>query len=80
MSVRARLTVLDADVAFAADEVEQARGLAETVLTLAGVPPEVCCHALEIVGRAHRFRVKAADPLARPAPAAHPDHQAADRA
>ncbi len=54
-AVRARLNVLDADVAFGADDVDRARSLAETVLALERVPPDVCCHALEIIGRSHRF-------------------------
>lgn len=54
-SARARLAVLDADVALAADDVDRARSLAEKVLAMEGAPPDVCCHALEIIGRVHRF-------------------------
>ena len=52
--VRAQMTVLDADVAFAADDHDQARVLAEEVLRIDGAAPEVCCQALEIVGRSCR--------------------------
>ena len=55
-AVRARMAVLDADVAFAADDPDGARVLAEGVLDILGAPPDTCCHALEIVGRSHRFR------------------------
>ncbi|HVB92870.1 MAG TPA: AAA family ATPase [Acidimicrobiales bacterium] len=55
-AVRARLAVLDADVAFAADDPDGARTLAEGVLCIEGLSPDVHCHAWEIVGRSHRFR------------------------
>jgi DNA-binding CsgD family transcriptional regulator len=54
--VRARMGVLDAEVAFAADDLDEARALAENVLAAEGVVPEVRCHALELIGRSHRLR------------------------
>src|ERR1700730_15799109 len=54
--VRARIAVRDAEVAFAADDPEGARLLAEGVVDLDGVTPDVCCHALEVIGRCHRLR------------------------
>ena len=58
----AEVMVLRADVAMAADELGQARALADSVLTLteAEVPAEARCHALEIVGRSERPRDLAA--------------------
>ncbi len=53
--VRTRMGVLDAEVAFAADDLDEARSLAEKVLATEGVDPEVCCHALELIGRSHRL-------------------------
>jgi DNA-binding CsgD family transcriptional regulator len=53
--VRARMTVLDADVAFAADDQDRARALAEEVLVLDGAAAEARCHALEIIGRSYRL-------------------------
>ena len=55
-SVRARMGVLDAEVAFAADDLDEARRLAEKVLAADDSPPEVRCHALELIGRSHRLR------------------------
>ena len=54
--VRARMGVLDAEVAFAADDPDEARLLAEDVLAAEGVAPDVRCHALELIGRSHRLR------------------------
>jgi DNA-binding CsgD family transcriptional regulator len=51
----ARATVLEAEIAFAADDVDKARRLAESVLTAADAAPDVCCHALELVGRVQRI-------------------------
>jgi DNA-binding CsgD family transcriptional regulator/tetratricopeptide (TPR) repeat protein len=54
--VRARMGVLDAEVAFAADDLEEARLLAGKVLAADDDPPDVRCHALELIGRSHRLR------------------------
>ena len=54
--VRARMGVLDAEIAFAADDLDQARLLAGGVLDTEGVTPDVRCHALELIGRSHRLR------------------------
>ena len=55
-TVRARLGVLEAEVTFAADDLDGARLLAEKVLAAEGAAPEVRCHALELIGRTHRLR------------------------
>jgi DNA-binding CsgD family transcriptional regulator len=55
-AVRARIGVLDAEVAFAGDDLDEARRRAENVLATEGAAPEVRCHALELVGRSHRLR------------------------
>jgi DNA-binding CsgD family transcriptional regulator/tetratricopeptide (TPR) repeat protein len=52
----ARLAVLEADVMMADGDYDSARTVAEGALSTEGVPPEVSCHALEIVGRIHRSR------------------------
>ncbi|HEY0716716.1 MAG TPA: AAA family ATPase [Streptosporangiaceae bacterium] len=54
--VSARLGVLDAEVAFAADDLDEARSLAEKVLAAGDSSPDVRCHALELIGRSHRLR------------------------
>ena len=54
--VRARMGVLDAEVAFAADDLDEARLLAEKVLAAEDGAPDVRCHALELIGRSHRLR------------------------
>jgi DNA-binding CsgD family transcriptional regulator/tetratricopeptide (TPR) repeat protein len=54
--VRARIGVLDAEVAFAADDLDEARLLAEKVLAAEDGTPDVRCHALELIGRSHRLR------------------------
>jgi DNA-binding CsgD family transcriptional regulator len=54
--VRARTGVLDAEVAFAADDLDEARLLAEKVLAAEDGTPDVRCHALELIGRSHRLR------------------------
>src|SRR5258708_22629194 len=48
--------VTDAEVAFAADDLDEARLLAEDVLAAEGSAPDVRCHALELIGRSHRLR------------------------
>jgi DNA-binding CsgD family transcriptional regulator len=54
--VRARMGVIDAEVAFAADDLDEARRFAEDVLATEGSAPDVRCHALELIGRSHRLR------------------------
>jgi len=54
--VRARMGVIDAEVAFAADDLDAARLFAEDVLAAEGSAPDVRCHALELIGRSHRLR------------------------
>ena len=58
----AEVTVLRAEVAMAADELGQARALADSVLDMMETEAraEVRCHALEIVGRSERPRDLAA--------------------
>jgi DNA-binding CsgD family transcriptional regulator/tetratricopeptide (TPR) repeat protein len=51
----ARAAVLEAEVAFAGNDVDTARRLAESVLTSGDAGPDVCCHALELVGRSQRI-------------------------
>jgi len=54
-ALTARVAVLEAEVAFAADDVDRARGQAESVLASEHASPEVRCHALELLGRVHRI-------------------------
>ncbi|HEY6275382.1 MAG TPA: BREX system ATP-binding domain-containing protein [Streptosporangiaceae bacterium] len=54
-ALRARITMLEAEIAFAADDTGRAHHLATAVLGTAGASPEARCHALEIIGRAERF-------------------------
>ncbi len=54
--VCARMGVIDAEVAFAADDLDEARLFAEDVLATEGSAPDVRCHALELIGRSHRLR------------------------
>ena len=54
--VRARMGVIEAEVAFAADDLDEARLFAEDVLAAEGSAPDVRCHALELIGRSHRLR------------------------
>jgi DNA-binding CsgD family transcriptional regulator len=54
--VPARMGVIDAEVAFAADDLDEARLFAEDVLAAEGSAPDVRCHALELIGRSHRLR------------------------
>ena len=58
----AEVMVLQADMAMAADELGQARALADSVLNMAEAEgrAEARCHALEIVGRSERPRDLAA--------------------
>jgi DNA-binding CsgD family transcriptional regulator len=51
----ARAAVLEAEVAFAGNDVDDARRLAESVLTSGEAGPDVCCHALELIGRTQRI-------------------------
>jgi DNA-binding CsgD family transcriptional regulator len=53
---RARMSVLDAEVAFAADDLDGARLIVEGVLATGGCAPEVRCQALELLGRTYRLR------------------------
>jgi DNA-binding CsgD family transcriptional regulator len=53
--LQARMGVLDAEVAFAADDLDEARLLAEKVLAAEDGTPDVRCHALELIGRSHRL-------------------------
>ncbi len=54
-ALAARAAVLEAEVAFAGNDVDTARRLAESVLTSGEAGPDVCCHALELVGRSQRI-------------------------
>lgn len=51
----ARAAVLGAEIAFAGDDVDQARSQATSVLDSADASPAVQCHALELLGRAQRI-------------------------
>ena len=59
-ALSAEVTVLEAELAMAADDLDRARRLAGCVLDGTGASPEVRCHALEIVGRSGRLRDLAA--------------------
>ena len=50
--VRVRMGVFDAEVAFAADSLDEARLLAEKVLAAGAGAPDVRCHALELIAGA----------------------------
>ena len=54
-SLAARAAVLQAEIAFVGNDVDAARRLAESVLTSGEAGPDVCCHALELVGRSQRI-------------------------
>ncbi len=54
-ALAARAAVLEAEVAFAGNDVDAARRLAESVLTSGDAGLDVCCHALELVGRSQRI-------------------------
>ena len=54
-ALSAHAAVLDAEIAFAANDVAQARRQAEGVLAAGDASPEVCCHALELLGRCQRM-------------------------
>ena len=53
-ALTARVVVLEAEVAFAANEVDRARDQAESVLASEHARPDVRCHALELLGRVQR--------------------------
>jgi DNA-binding CsgD family transcriptional regulator len=72
----ARLAVLDAEVALAADDLDEARRSAESGLRAAGpAAPDVRCHALELIGRSHRVH-----DLARAKTAFEQEYRLADEA
>jgi DNA-binding CsgD family transcriptional regulator len=52
----ARMSVIDAEVAFASDDPDNARRLAEDVLAAEDSAPDVRCHAFELIGRSRRLR------------------------
>jgi DNA-binding CsgD family transcriptional regulator/tetratricopeptide (TPR) repeat protein len=52
----AQLTVLDAEVALAADDTERAQALARQAISSSDADPEVRCHGWEVVGRVERMR------------------------
>jgi DNA-binding CsgD family transcriptional regulator len=54
-SLAARAAVLEAELAFADNDVDRACRLAESVLTSGDAAPDVCCHALELIGRSQRI-------------------------
>jgi DNA-binding CsgD family transcriptional regulator len=54
-ALSARAAVLEAEVAFAGDDIDGARRLAESVLTSGDAGPDACCHALELIGRSQRI-------------------------
>jgi DNA-binding CsgD family transcriptional regulator/tetratricopeptide (TPR) repeat protein len=53
--LHARVAVLEAEVAFANDDIETARRRAEAVLASGSAPAEIRCHALELLGRVLRI-------------------------
>ncbi len=53
--LKARAAVLEAEVALAADRVDEARSLASEALSSGTSSPEVRCNAFEVLGRAERF-------------------------
>ena len=54
-ALRASAVVLEAEVALAADDVDQARRLAAEAVSAAAASPEVRCHGLEVLGRVERL-------------------------
>jgi DNA-binding CsgD family transcriptional regulator len=54
-ALTARVAVLDAEVAFAANDVDGARRQVQSVLASEHASPDVVCHALELLGRAQRI-------------------------
>jgi DNA-binding CsgD family transcriptional regulator len=54
--VNAWVTMLEAEVAFANDDIETAHRQAEAVLALENASAEIRCHALELLGRVLRIR------------------------
>jgi DNA-binding CsgD family transcriptional regulator len=59
-ALRAEVLVLQAEVAMAADDLTEARRLADGALEIAAAGAEARCHALEIVGRGLRLKDLAA--------------------
>jgi ATP/maltotriose-dependent transcriptional regulator MalT len=55
IELKARAAVLEAEVALAADRLDDARRLATDALSSGTSSPEVRCNALEVLGRAARF-------------------------
>jgi predicted ATPase len=53
-AMAARVALLEAEIAFAADDPGQARRLAAGTLDGPEISPDVRCHALEIIGRSER--------------------------
>ena len=58
-AITAGMAVLSADVALAGDDPDRARRLAEEVLDLPGVAPDLRCHALESSAAAGAFMTSA---------------------
>ena len=50
----AETAVLNAEVAFADNDIDQARALAESALASPQASPQIRCHALELLGRVLR--------------------------
>ena len=59
-ALAARMSVLDAEIALAADDVEAARGMALAAIDAGAPGAEARCHAFEIIGRVERLRDLAA--------------------
>jgi DNA-binding CsgD family transcriptional regulator/tetratricopeptide (TPR) repeat protein len=55
IDLKARAAVLEAEVALAADRVDEARLLASEALSSGASSPEVRCNAFEVLGRTERF-------------------------
>jgi DNA-binding CsgD family transcriptional regulator len=51
----AQVAVLNAEIALADDEADQARALAESAFASPGASPEIRCRALELLGRVRRM-------------------------
>jgi DNA-binding CsgD family transcriptional regulator/tetratricopeptide (TPR) repeat protein len=54
-ALSARAAALEAEVAFAANDIDGARCRAESALASEHASPDMCCHALELIGRAQRI-------------------------
>ena len=52
--IGAEIAVLNAEVAFADNDIDAARGLAESALASTQASPQIRCHALELLGRVLR--------------------------